>query len=68
MSKLTFIEGQKVRHLKTDNIYIIESTAHLQRDDKGEWKAAIIYRPANSISSSTFSRTAASFSEAFVNA
>lgn len=68
MPELTLTPGQKVRHVKTDNLYIIETTTHLQRDDKGEWKPAVIYRPIMAPTPTTYSRTATSFSEAFVNA
>ena len=67
MSKLTLTPGQKVRHLKTGNIYTIESVHHLHKVGN-EWTSAVIYSADNPARYTTFSRSLQQFTTEFVNA
>ena len=67
MSKLTLIPGQKVRHVKTGNVYTILDLEHLHKV-ANDWVASISYQPLNTNSTTTYSRDSKDFCKEFVNA
>ena len=67
MAKLTLIPGQRVRHLKTGNIYVIQTTHHLHKVG-ADWIPSIVYSPENPSTETTYSRASAAFNLEFVNA
>lgn len=63
----SLVPGQRVRHLKTDNLYVIESTQHLHKE-QSRWVPSVVYHRLNDTDGITFSRPTSTFNSEFENA